>query len=148
MGRIGGKNFEVNIGDLSVTVEKITLDIEDATGVAKDGGVPNGYVDGEVSASGEIELDAANVNLLIEAARSAGSFRQLPVFDTVFYANTGTEEMKVEAFGCKLRIASLLDIDRKGGEKHNSKIPYDVTSPDFVHINGVPYLAASEIDNL
>lgn len=148
MARIGGKNFDVNLGDLLVHVETCTLDITDNTAVAQDKGVPNGHVDGDVSASGEMEFDTANFNLLIEAARSAGSFRKLEPFDSVFFAKAGEEELKVEAFGCKLKVSSLLNIDPKGGEKAKHKVPFDVTSPDFIRINGVPYLDASEIEGL
>lgn len=149
MSRIGGKDFDVNIGDLLVHVDKTTLSITDNSGVAKDRGIPNGYVLGDVEASGEIEVDATALSLISEAAKSAGSFRALEPFDSVFYAKVaGGEEMKVEAFGCKLKIESLLDIDTKGGEKHLTKLPYDVTSPDFIRINGVPYLDASETKDL
>ncbi len=148
MARIGGKNFDVNLGDLLVHVESCTLDITDNTAVAQDKGVPNGHVDGDVSASGEMEFDTANFNLLIEAAKRAGSFRQLDPFDSVFFAKAGDEELRVEAFGCKLKVSSLLNIDPKGGEKSKHKVPYDVTSPDFIRINGVPYLAAEEIEGL
>ncbi len=148
MSRIGGKNFDVNLGDLQLHIENITLDITDNTAVAKSRGVPDGYVDGDVSASGEMELDTNNFNLLIEAARSAGSFRKLEPFDTVFFAKAGDEELRVEAFGCKLRVSSLLGVDPKGGEKTKHKVPYDVTSPDFIRINGVPYLDATEIEGL
>jgi len=41
-----------------------------------------------------------------------------------------------------------LDIDPKGGQKAVHKVPFDVTSPDFIRINGVPYLDASEIEGL
>ena len=58
MQRISGKNFDISIGDLAICVSKTTLTIEDKTEVAKDGGVPNGWVDGEVAASGDLELDA------------------------------------------------------------------------------------------
>ncbi|WP_312244399.1 DUF2597 family protein [Stutzerimonas nitrititolerans] len=148
MARIGGKNFDVNLGDLLVHVETCTLDITDNTAVAQDKGVPNGHVDGDVSASGEMEFDTANFSLLIEAAKRAGSFRQLDPFDTVFFAKAGDEELRVEAFGCKLKVSSLLNIDPKGGEKSKHKVPFDVTSPDFIRINGVPYLAAEEIEGL
>ncbi|MBB61156.1 MULTISPECIES: DUF2597 family protein [Stutzerimonas] len=148
MARIGGKNFDVNLGDLLVHVESCTLDITDNTAVAQDKGVPNGHVDGDVSASGEMEFDTANFNLLIEAAKRAGSFRQLDPFDSVFFAKAGDEELRVEAFGCKLKVSSLLNIDPKGGEKSKHKVPFDVTSPDFIRINGVPYLAAEEIEGL
>ncbi|WP_342653523.1 DUF2597 family protein [Pseudomonas sp. F3-2] len=146
--KIGGKNFDVNLGDLQVHVETCTLDITDNTAVAQTKGVPNGHVDGDVAAAGEIEMDTTNFNLLIEAAKTAGSFRSLDPFDMVFFAKAGDEELRVEAFGCKLRLSSLLNIDQKGGEKHKHKLPFDVTSPDFVKINGVPYLDASEIEGL
>ncbi|MGP5351757.1 phage protein [Pseudomonas helleri] len=148
MSRIGGKNFDVNLGDLLVHVQNCTLDITDNTAVAKSRGVPDGHVDGEVSASGEMEFDTNNFNLLIEAARTAGSFRKLEPFDSVFFAKAGEEELRIEAFGCKLRISSLLSIDPKGGETTRHKVPFDVTSPDFIRINGVPYLDATEIEGL
>ena len=148
MSRIGGKNFDVNLGDLQVHVANCTLDITDSTAVAQSRGVPNGHVDGDVSASGEMEFDTSNFNLLIEAARSAGSFRKLEPFDVVFFAKAGDEELRVEAFGCKLRVSSLLSVDPKGGETSKHKVPFDVTSPDFIRINGVPYLDATEIEGL
>ncbi len=149
MSRISGMNFDIRLGDLAVHISKANLTIEDSTEVAHDKGVPNGFCDGDVKGSGELEMDAANMGLVSEAAKSAGSFRELPTFDMLFYAKTGAgEEMKVEAFGCKLKIDSLLDIDTKGGEKHISKVKYMVTSPDFVRINGVPYLAKSETEGL
>lgn len=148
MAKIGGMNFDINVGDLKVHVEAATLDITDNSAVSQTGGVPDGYVDGDVAAGGELELDSNNFNLLIEAAGKAGSFRQLAPFDTLFFAKTPTEEIRVEAFGCRLKISSLLNIDQKGGEKAKHKVPFDVTSPDFIHINGVPYLAAAEIEGL
>lgn len=148
MSRISGMNFDINMGDLKIHVETATLDITDNSAAVQTGGVPDGWVDGDVSASGELELDTANFNLLIEAARKAGSFRRLELFDTLFYAKTPTDEIRVEAFGCKPKISSLLNIDPKGGEKSKHKVPFDVTSPDFIHINGVPYLDAEEIEGL
>lgn len=148
MARISGMNFDVNLGDLQVHIEKATLDITDNSAAVQSGGVPDGHVDGDVSASGEFELDSANFALLIEAAKRSGSFRKLEPFDTVFFAKAGDDELRVEAFGCKLKVSSLLDIDPKGGSKTTHKVPYDVTSPDFIRINGVPYLDASEIEGL
>lgn len=148
MARISGMNFDVSLGDLQVHIEKATLDITDNSNVAQTRGVPDGHVDGDVAASGEFELDSANLGLLIEAAGRAGSFRKLEPFDTLFFAKTATDELRVEAFGCRLKISSLLDIDPKGGQKSTHKIPFDVTSPDFIRINGVPYLDASEIEGL
>ena len=148
MAKIGGKNFDVSLGDIALHVESCTLDITDNSAVAQTRGVPDGYVDGEVAAAGELELDSSNFQLLIDAARSAGSYRELKPFDAVFFAKAGEDELRVEAFGCKVKISSLLSIDPKGGEKSKHKVPFDVTSPDFIHINGVPYLDAAEIEGL
>ncbi|EPB6911835.1 DUF2597 family protein [Pseudomonas aeruginosa] len=148
MARISGMNFDITLGDLQVHVEKATLDITDNSAVAQTRGVPDGFVDGDVTASGEYELDAANFALLIEAAKRAGSFRKLEPVDSLFYAKAGDSEVRVEAFGCKLKVSSLLDIDPKGGTKTTHKVPFDVTSPDFIRINGVPYLDASETEDL
>ncbi|WP_460098259.1 phage protein [Pseudomonas sp. H3_C08] len=148
MSRIGGKNFDINLGDRQIHIESCSLDITDNTAVAQSRGVPNGHVDGDVAASGEFEFDSGNFNLLIESARSAGSYRQLEPFDVVFFAKAGDEELRIEAFGCKLKVSSLLSIDPKGGEKTKHKVPFEVTSPDFIRINGVPYLAAAEIEGL
>ncbi|HCE9329783.1 TPA: DUF2597 family protein [Pseudomonas aeruginosa] len=148
MARISGMNFDITLGDLQVHVEKATLDITDNSAVAQTRGVPDGFVDGDVTASGEYELDAANFALLIEAAKRAGSFRKLKPVDSLFYAKAGDSEVRVEAFGCKLKVSSLLDIDPKGGSKTTHKVPFDVTSPDFIRINGVPYLDASETEDL
>ncbi|HCE3961464.1 DUF2597 family protein [Pseudomonas aeruginosa] len=148
MARISGMNFDITLGDLQVHVEKATLDITDNSAVVQTRGVPDGFVDGDVTASGEYELDAANFALLIEAAKRAGSFRKLEPVDSLFYAKAGDSEVRVEAFGCKLKVSSLLDIDPKGGSKTTHKVPFDVTSPDFIRINGVPYLDASETEDL
>jgi hypothetical protein len=148
MARISGMNFDVNLGDLQIHVEKGTLDITDNSSVAQTRGVPDGYVDGDVAASGEFEFDSANMALLVEAAGRAGSFRKLEPFDVLFFAKTATDELRVEAFGCKLKISSLLDIDPKGGQKSTHKVPFDVTSPDFIRINGVSYLDSTETEGL
>ena len=116
MQRLSGKSFDVTLGDLKLHIEKASLDIEDGSEVAKTGGVPNGWVDGEVSASGEIELDGG-----------------------IFRSSNDTEVLKV---------SKLLDVDGKGGEKHITTIPYIVTSPDFVRINGTPYLKPEETEEL
>lgn len=144
--RISGKSFTINLSDIKVLVSTFTLDIDDSSTVAKDQGIPNGWVDGEVAASGEVEVDAMNLKLIVDAANRAGSFRGLDPFNINAYADTGKELLKVEAFDCKFRIGSLLDIDTAGGDKHLTTLPYDVTSPDFVRINGVPYLSREETD--
>lgn len=146
--RISGKSFTIHLDDLLIFVNTMTADIEDNRTAVKDRGIPNGYVDGEVACSGELEVDAANLKLIMDAAKSAGSFRDLEPFDINTSADTGKESMQVELFGCLLKISGLLDIDSAGGEKHASTLPFEVTSPDFVKINGTPYLSKTDTDDL
>jgi hypothetical protein len=148
--RIGAKDFDIAVGDFALPVSQCTLGIEDNIEVAKDNGIPNGWVAGDVGAEGDIDLDAQGVSILTEAAAAAGSWRELPAFDILFYAKVSSgEEMKVEAFGCKFKMESLLTLNKnEGASKHVSKLKFLVTSPDFVHINGVPYLGKSEIEGI
>lgn len=148
MNRISGKSFDVRIMGIMVHVESFTLNIEDGSVVSRDKGIPNGQVLGDMGASGELELDIRNVQLLTPAAAAAGSWRNIDPFTIDAYAggtnSTGPEGMHVRAFGCKFRISELLNIDPNSTDKSTVKLPYDVTDPDFVWINGVPYLDSSE----
>ncbi|WP_368871993.1 DUF2597 family protein [Proteus mirabilis] len=146
--RISGQSIDFNIdGDL-VHVEKVSLSITDNTGVAQTNGVPDGYVNGDVSAEGELELSTKYLNVITAKARSAGSWRAIPLVDLMWYAKAGTEELKIESFGCKLNVTDILDVDPKGGAVMTHKIKFIVTSPDFVRINGIPYLESELTDKL
>lgn len=146
--RISGQSIDFNIdGDL-VHVEKVSLSITDNTGVAQTNGVPDGYVNGDVSAEGELELSTKYLNVITAKARSAGSWRAIPLVDLMWYAKAGTEELKVESFGCKLNVTDILDVDPKGGAVMTHKIKFIVTSPDFVRINSIPYLESELTDKL
>ncbi|HCE3098829.1 TPA: DUF2597 family protein [Vibrio parahaemolyticus] len=146
--RISGKNMHFSLGDYKLKANKVTLSITDNSAVNKTGGVPDGYVDGDVEASGEMELTTQQFNQLSKAAKQAGSWRGLPAFDALFYGKIDKDELKVEAFGCRIKISDLLDIDTNGGSSLLHKLPFDVTSSDFVHINGVPYLREDETEDL
>ena len=146
--RLSGMNFNVNLGDIMVHVDTATLSITDNSAVSQTGGVRDGAVDGDVSANGELSVNASNFALISDAAKSAGSWRGMETFDIMFYGKTSKDEMKVEAFGCRIKLSDILDVDKKGGQASLFKIPFDVTSPDFVHINGVPYLRPDEIENI
>lgn len=145
---ISGQDFDVMVGDLLVHVEALSASITDNRKATQSGGVPDGYVNGDVMCSGEMELDTKNFNLIIEAAKAAGSFRDLEPFDITCMAKTTDQEQKQELFGCLLKISDLLNIDQKGGDKNKYKLPFEVTSPDFVRINGVPYLSENDTRNL
>ena len=146
--RIGGQAFDIIIGTEIVHVENINLDITDNTSVAQNRGVPNGHIDGDCTGEGEIEVDTLNFKKIGAAARTAGSWRAAPVTDALFYANTGDEELKIEAFGIKLILTSVLTVNPKGGEKATHKIKYLVTSPNFIRIDGVPVLSETDVRDL
>lgn len=146
--RISGQSFDFNINGEMINVENISLDITDNTAAASTRGVPDGHTSGDVSAEGEIELSAKVLQQIAALARAAGSWRGIEPADFLFYAKVGSEEMKVEAFGCKLIVSNVLTLDPKGGSVSTSKIKFLVTSPKFININGVPYLESSATESL
>lgn len=146
--RISGMNFDFTVQGVPVHAESISLSISDNTAVAQTRGIPDGFVDGDVGAEGEIELDAKNMQKLTVMAAANGSYRDLPLIDFVFFASRGGVKSKVEAFDCKLILTDLLDVDPKGGSKSTTKIKYLVTGSDFVRINGVPYLSTYDTRDL
>lgn len=146
--RISGMNFDIYMLGQPIHVEAVSLSISDNSAAATSRGVPDGFVDGDVSAEGELEVDTKNFGKIKMVAAAVGSYRDLPETDIVFFAKRGSERQKVEAFGCKLLLTDLLDIDPKGGSKSTRKIKYFVTSPDFVRIDGVPYLSSYDTRDL
>ncbi|EIQ4778466.1 DUF2597 family protein [Salmonella enterica] len=146
--RIGGMSFDVSFNGRNIHVKTATLDITDNTKAIQERGVPNGWVRGDVEASGEIEVDTVNFQLLGEAAREAGSWRDIEEADFLFFAQAAKTELKIEAFGCKLLISNLMNIDSKGGDSLSHKIKFLVTSPDFVHIDGTPVLSTQDVRDL
>lgn len=148
MKRISNSSFTFTLGDFKVIAEKASLSIEDNRKAVKDAGVPNGWVPGEVSASGDIELDAAAMQILSEEAKAQGSWQGIPTVDLMFYAKGTLEEEKVEAFGCLLNLSDIAEYDPTSDKKAVTKISYEVTHPDFVSINGVPYLDPERTEDL
>ncbi|EDE2692424.1 DUF2597 family protein [Salmonella enterica subsp. enterica] len=146
--RISGMSFDVSFNGRVIHVKTITLDVTDNTKAIQERGVPGGWVRGDVEASGEIELDTVNFQLLGEAAREAGSWRDIEEADFLFFAQAAKTELRVEAFGCKLVISNLLNIDSKGRDTLSHKIKYLVTSPEFVKIDGTPILSATDVRDL
>ncbi|MCC8380191.1 tail protein [Xenorhabdus stockiae] len=146
--RISGQSVDFNMdGDL-VHAEKVNLSITDNTAAAQTQGVPDGYIAGDVAAEGEIELSTKYLEIVTAKARSAGSWRGIQPVDLMWYAKAGNEEIKVEAYGCKLIVSDILDVDPKGGSVMTHKVKFVVTSPDFVRINGIPYLEAELTQSL
>ena len=146
--RISGMSFDVFMDSDLVHVETCSLTITDNTAAATTHGVPDGYVDGDVSAEGEMELAAKAIAILKARAQQSGSWRGIPPLDLLFYAKAGDEEQKIEAFGCKLNLSDLLNIDPKGGAVATRKFKFVVTDPRFINIDGIPYLEAEATENL
>ena len=144
--RISGRNMTFTMEPLgyAVEAEEVSLSIEDGGTEAMDGGRPNGYLEGEVKASGDVSVDKENFDLINEAAKAAGSFSQLPAQNFIWHADVEGETELIEAYGCKLHISEVVNVKSSGGEKLLKKIPYRVTGRDFVRINGVPYLPPEE----
>lgn len=145
---ISGMSFDFHMLGIPIHSESVNLSITDNSAVAQTRGVPDGYVDGDVSAEGEITVDERNFKKFEAVARAAGSYRDMPTTDFVFFAMRGGVRSKVEAFGCKLVLTDVIDIDPKGGSKSTKKIKYFVTSKDFVRINGIPYLSYEDTRDL
>jgi hypothetical protein len=148
MKRVSSSSFAFSMGDFRLIAEKASISIEDGRKAVKDGGIPNGYVDGEVGASGEIEIDAAALSIISEEAKTKGSWQEIEPVDLLFYAKGTKEEEKVEAFGCLLNLTDIAEYDPTSDKKATTKITFEVTSPDFVRINGVPYLAKDRTEAL
>lgn len=128
------------VGNLIVHVESMSASISDNSQAAMDNGVPNGWVDGDVSCTGDMEVDSRNFNNFNEIARGAGGWRAIRPFDIIAMGVSGDERQKMELFGCKITVSDLFGTDSKGGEKTKHKLTFSVTDPAFVRINGVPYL--------
>lgn len=145
---LSGLDIDVTIGQTDITIDKITLDIEDNSKASKSRGVNSGFLKGSVSAKGSIELNSENFIRLCNEAERAGSWRDLEPFDFMMYAKTNLE-LKVEAFECHLKITNLLDIDGKEGDDAMvHKLDYEVCGRDFVKINGTPILSNDDIKHL
>ncbi len=138
--RINGMSFDFALGGTDIHADKFSIDITDNTAVAKKDGRPDGWVQGDVEASGEMTLDRTEFKLIVEAAKKAGSFQMMETFDINAFAQAGDDEFKVEAFGCKIIMSKLLDVDKTSTDKSQFTVPFKITSPDFINIDGVPYL--------
>lgn len=138
--RFNGLSFDFDLGDFRVHAKKFSLDITDNSTAAKRNGRPDGFLQGDVEASGTITVDKTALSAFTQAAKAAGSFQSLPAFDILAFGQAGGDTLRVEVFGCKVKINKLLDVDTSSADETEFELPFDVTSPDFVRIDGVPYI--------
>lgn len=146
--KISGYDIGVQIGNYAVQYEEVSASIEDGSKAVMTRNRPNGHVRGSVSCSGEITLDTDNLNIMLEAAKAAGSWQQLEPFDIVIAGETNSSGLDLEMFDCLVKISDLLNAKASGEEKLTHKLPFEVTGKDFVRINGVPYAPESDKDGL
>lgn len=142
MQRFNGLSFVFDFGGLSITAQKFKLEISDGMKVAMRNGRPDGYLLGECTANGSLTLEIADVNKMIEACKD--SIQEIDTIDIHAFAEAGGVEFKVEAFGCKLKMSTILDVDKNSSDETTIEVSFDVTSPDFVKINGKNYLKTLE----
>jgi len=143
--RISGKDVRTYVGVAEVIAAKISIKIDDKREVAYSRGVANGYVDGECTADGSITLDSQQFSQLKDVLLAGvSSWKDIETQDIHLFAAAGDLSKDIKAFGCLLKISDLWDSEDSGGKKTEHVIPFQVTSPDFVHIDNVPYLSLKE----
>lgn len=142
--RITGRNMNVFMGGFPVMFKNASLNIEDGSEAAMTAGMPDGWVEGDKKASGEIEVDYKYFKVIAGLAKISGSYSDIEPLDIDFPAATTGEAFHAKAFGCKLMLSDIVNADKNGKTVGSVKIPYFVTSPDFVEIDSVPYASASE----
>jgi len=140
-------DFDIRLGSLLIHVQEMSASISDNGKAVQTAGVPDGFVEGDVSCTGSITVDIENMNLINEVARGSGSFKGLPCFDIVTGGANATQSQLLELFGCRLKISDLFNNNGAGGEKMTSKIEFEVCDPRFVRLNGVSYLPAERTRN-
>ncbi len=141
---ISGKNVHVFLDGAMVTIDKVSLKITDNMEVQKTNGIPDGFTEGDVAAGGEITVSYKYFKIFAAIAAANGGWRSMPTFDIDMVGATVSDVFPCSAYGCKLRLDSIVDADKNGKEKGVVTIPYDVTSPNFVTIYDTPYLDAKE----
>lgn len=146
--RINAKAFDIAIDGEIIRAVSASISITDNTAAAKTNGVPDGTLPGSVEASGTIVFTSKYFKVIKALAQANGSYRAIPPVDLMFYANTGSEEMQVDVYGCQLSITDLLNVDKGSDDNTTHTVPFIVTSPDFIKIDGIPYLSADDTRHL
>lgn len=145
---LGGKDFDIFIGDNMVHVIEASVKITDGRKAKKVRGITKGYIDGPVDAEVTLKLDHENFLIVQDVAKKAGSWKGIEPFDVSFLAEVAAGSKNVEAFGVLPQLEDILNIKAEGGEEDTTTIKGIVTSTDFVKINGIPYLTAEEVRDL
>lgn len=138
---ITGKNGRSFLGGIPFQFDKITSTISDGMEAEKTRGIPDGYVEGDVGCEGEVEMKYKYFKQYSLLAKKHGSYRAIPAMDISYIGATKSDAFPVKLYGCKFTLDSIVEAEANDGKKTGMvKLKYKVTSPDFVDINGVPYL--------
>ncbi len=146
--KLSGKDFDINIGDSLVHVISASATITDGRAVRMTNGVPDGFLDGPCTCSGEIVLNHENFLIVQEEAKKAGSWKGVDPIDISMMGAVVSGEKNIELFGCLIKLTDILNADPEGAKADETKLAFDVTDPRFVRINGTPYLTEKEIENI
>ena len=145
MKQLSGKNvsFALEPSGIEIEFEDVNLNISDSGKVVSKKGRPNGYVDGEIAAEGDVTLDWEEFEKFLTATSQFGAIKSFPPQDLQFFGKVseggGSSELDISAFGCKFSAKDILNAKASGGEKMTVKIGYQVSDPKFVEINGQEY---------
>ena len=144
MRRISAQDVsvELNPSGKITRFNNIEFTIEDSSKASQVGDRPDGWLRGTVSCEGKIKVD----NTVLKSIQgSAPSWREIPETDILFFAqDEENEKLEIELFGCKFFAPSSLAADRSSEEEILWEMNFKVCSPDFVNINGQPYLEKQE----
>jgi len=145
---LGGKDFDVFMGDKMVHVIEASVKVTDGRKVKTVRGIPVGFIDGPVSAEVTFKVDHENFLLIEGQAKSAGSWKGIPPFDMSFLAEVKAGTKNIEAFGVLPSLDEILSLKAEGGEEDTTTLKGEITSKDFIKINGIPYLTSDEVRDL
>lgn len=142
---VTGKNGQSFVDGIPFVFDKITASISDGMEVLKTRGVPDGYAEGDAGCDGEVEMKYKYFKQFSLLAAKHGSYRAIPAMDISYIGATKSDLVPIVLYGCKFTMESILEAESNDGKKAGTvKLKFSVTSPDFVSINGVPYLDALE----
>jgi len=142
---VTGKNGQSFLDGIPFVFDKITASISDGMEVLKTRGVPDGFAEGDVSCEGEVEMKYKYFKQFSALALKYGSYRAIPTMDISYIGATKSDLVPIVLYGCKFTMESILEAESNDGKKAGVvKLKYAVTSPDFLTINGVPYLDTLE----
>lgn len=135
-----GQNFGVSLADKMLNVVSANIAITNNGTVGMTNGVPNGWIDGSQTASGQIVVNTVDGEVIKELARTYGSYQKIPLFDMMFFAGDAEYNEKIEVFGVKIILEETYNGESAGGTPITKTFRIEVCSPDFIKIDGVPVL--------